>query len=216
MTQSTPFPEEYYQGAPMTSRSGFVIARWSRFLNLGRMAKGIPLEAEVADIGAGFSSLGKEICELRPDINWTNVDLNYSDSGMYSNIFQSVQESSPPNLQYVQANALELVDTFGTQQFDLVNSFWMIQYLILAGKEGSQHDGKDTGHVAVENMLRIAKLSGKVAIGPHFRPVWNFGQIKRVSPAENDDELSEQARKIVKTTALPYWLNESVKLTHKI
>ena len=146
-------PRLYYEKAPTTDRKGIVLARHYGYAGLPEFVKDIPEGADIADVGAGKSPLGREVCRLRPDVQWLSIDRRYDRMRPHSRL-----RRTPRNFEFVAGNALDLQTVVGERRFDLVLSYWMLSHIII--------DGRELGLAAARNMLAIAKPTGVVAVGP--------------------------------------------------
>ncbi len=178
----------------MRGRRGDILAPKYGFDGVEDLAESLPPQARVLDVGAGLSTLGENISKLRPDIDWTNADNQYGDPGKrYAARFEDAVEMAPKNLQFVEANAVDLAAIFGTEQFDRVFSYWMLPHIM--------RNDHNAGVRAAENMLMVAKKSGSVAIGPVSRPFFSKESLRdlamEVQPAEELSDLAVQAGEIV-------------------
>jgi hypothetical protein len=151
------FHEEYYLGAPVTSRKASVLAISYGYGvkrgNIEALSDDIPPKAEVADFGAGLSDLGLEVCRLRPDIRWTNVDVSY----VFPDIRARLPEFTPENLTYIAADVLD-PDAIELGRYDRVFSWFMLGHIALAGKPEVRG--------ALRNILSSANRNGRVMLGP--------------------------------------------------
>lgn len=120
----------------------------------------IPEGADVADVGAGQSILGLQVCRMRRDVSWLSIDQNYDKIPPYlrRQAWRRGVLRRPRNFDSVTGNALNLTEAVGDRRFDLVLSYWMLPHIII--------DGHDLGLAAADSMLRIAKPTGVVAVGP--------------------------------------------------
>lgn len=190
----------YYDQAPMRARPSDHLATEYGYADISSFAAALPERAEVADIGAGLSSLGAQVCERRDDVRWVNVDIQYGNFGNQADedAYRYLVEHKPANLTYEAADALKLVEVFGSEQFDRVFSYWMLPHIIL--------DGRDLGAAAAENMLKVTKPSGKVAVGPVHGPQHNGQALGRhtreVVPAADEAAIKLQADEMVVANAM--------------
>lgn len=166
-------------------------------------AQSLPPDARVVDVGAGLSTLGRGVCNLRGDVEWINADPNYGNflTPSHERSFEDLLETKPNNLHYERVDAVHLVEAFGPAEFDRVVSYWAIQYIIMQKRE--------RGVRAAENMLRAAKPSGSVAVGPVRRPFYSLAALRdlamEVTPAPDEAGMAAQAEEIVEANALlPY------------
>ncbi|HSW85096.1 MAG TPA: class I SAM-dependent methyltransferase [Candidatus Saccharimonadales bacterium] len=141
---------------PVTARSAHALSRIYGYDSPKQMAEDLPDDADVIDVGAGASTLGVEISELRPDINWVNVDICYDDEEIVSDI--SASQEFPPNFSLLPADIMTLPETLGEKSFDRVFSYFMLQHIEIADKEAAL--------IAAKNMLKIIKPGGQLSIGP--------------------------------------------------
>lgn len=191
----------HYEYAPISNREAGLLARYHGHKDVDSFAGEIPEAAEVLDVGAGYSTLGREVAVLRPDIRWLNVDLHY-----VKTIAQP--KNMPDNLEHLPANVLALQESLGSRQFDRVLSYWLIPHVTLASRE--------LGITAVRNMLEVAKPQGKISIGP-TTGLRNFGLsvlhhkgTVTVDKPKSEQEMTEVAANIVEATKLGRfwgWMN---------
>lgn len=186
-----------YERAPMTDRRGDTLALKYGYKDLSAFTDDLPVGARVVDIGAGFSSLGRQACYRRSDIEWVNVDIQYEDwTSPYAHLYEQLIDGKPSNLHFEPADAMSLVQDFGENQFDRTYSYWMLPHIILASRE--------LGLSAVENMIRITKSSGNLAVGPISRPLFTSDAIHKralhITPASDDSSIPDQAERLVSAT----------------
>ena len=183
--------------APSTQRDAEHLASRYGFASLAALASSLPEGAEILDLGAGASPLGREVALLRPDVHWTNLDTSYDDPLMRDELMPGV----PHNLSFVAGDAQQLGELFPASVFDRVFSFWLLPHLSL---------NDDTAAVAAaEQMFRAAKDGGEVFIGPIFNspyhdgtPETAYGDARRTVKTQ-DMVTADFAREAVRQTRLP-------------
>ena len=183
--------------APSTQRDAEHLANRYGFANLAALAESLPEGAEVLDVGAGASPLGREVARLRPDIHWTNLDTSYDDPHMRDELLPG----APHNVSFVTGDAQQLGGLFPAGTFDRVFSFWLLPHLSL---------NDDTAAVAAaEHMFEAVKDGGELFIGPVFNspyhdgtPETAYGDARRTIKAQ-DMNPTDFAREAVRQTRLP-------------
>lgn len=134
--------------------SASLLAKRHGFKSLKALARILPDNARVLDVGAGASPFGREIALLRPDITWVNFDYSYHDPVIY----QEVSAGAPDNLEHVAGDATELTTEFKPNTFDAVFSFWLLPHLSLEDTEPAWE--------AARAMHVVAKEGGLLSVGP--------------------------------------------------
>jgi len=170
------------------------------FADLEAFAADLPENAEVLDVGAGVSPLGVDVCRLRPDIGWTSADLLYRDRTVYDRL----RSDSPPNLELLPADAVDLDTATGGRQYDRVLSAYLYLHLWRVGAEPAE--------AAARQMLRATTPRGQLSAGPVNEALGGPGQedtyritgqaITLDAPA-NDEGLQRSALLIAQATKLP-------------
>ncbi|HXE10266.1 MAG TPA: class I SAM-dependent methyltransferase [Verrucomicrobiae bacterium] len=139
----------------MTRRTGALfVHEYGGYETVEDFADDLPEGARVLDVGAGKSAFGLNVARWRDDVEWTNADIRYNMPGMR----ESVGRHAPPNVRYVPADALRLLDAFEEGEFDRVFSNWMMPHISMAGR--------NAGVIAARNMLAVASPDGEVAVAP--------------------------------------------------
>lgn len=198
MTQPT--PELEHAPPLMTRRPGAKLAHKYGYHDVLDFARSLPAEARVADVGAGLSTFGMQVCNFRGDIEWFNIDTQYGDfpDDELADRFDILLENKPKNLRYETADALDLIDVFGEGQLDAVFSYAMPQYITL--------ESRTRGLDAAETILRTAKPGGRVAVGAITRPWYSMaallGRAMEVTPSSDEATRNAQADAIVARTSL--------------
>ncbi len=159
----------YLKNEPITSRNGNTLARAYGYPNVESIAASFTPGAQIIDVGAGWSTLGKEVCELRTDIQWTNADQAYPLTSNKNTVsranrsrFERLASDAPANLRFDHADVLGIAERYGDGAFDDVFSYFMLGHITLSSEA--------LGNTAAENMLRIAKETGRIGIGPVRKP----------------------------------------------
>lgn len=150
---------ERFRILPTTERSAGILARRYGYASVAALADSLPPDARVLDVGAGASSLGREIARLRPDVRWTNLDFSYYDT----QILDDVSKGAPSNLTFVAGDATQLDVSVSFGSMDAVFSYWLLPHLSL-------YDQK-TALTAARQMYVAAKPGGVLAIGPRVHPM---------------------------------------------
>jgi ubiquinone/menaquinone biosynthesis C-methylase UbiE len=143
-----------YELAPTTPRSAERLARAHGFESVAELARQLPKDAKVIDVGAGASPFGVEVAKLRPDITWVNLDYSYSDP----DILEDVSKDAPPNVEFIEGDATKLADMYEPQTFDAVFSYWLLPHMSL--------DEPGPAKAAAEAMYTITKIGGMISVGP--------------------------------------------------
>lgn len=133
-----------YQRAPMTASTAAFLARVYGAPSVDELARSLPAAARVLDVGAGYSELGQVVARLRPDIAWTNLDLNYPPG-----------EVRADNLTHVQGDVLA---NTSRGPYDRIYAFWVLPHIGLEGTAMIEQ--------ALTNMLRWLTPDGRLVVGP--------------------------------------------------
>lgn len=185
-------PHDIYEHSVMTNRSPELLALHYGFKDLEEFIDNVPKGARVIDIGAGFSSLGAKVAGLCPDVSWTNVDQHYDQPEVKEIIENQV---TPPNLEFVAGNALDLERQFGAEKFDLALSYWMLPHISVVDR--------NLGVVAARQMLEITKEGGRLMVGPITGFYGTYNSKKVVDVTKNAElHLDETAADIARTTSV--------------
>lgn len=165
-----------YAKAPMTKRTGALfVYEYGSYETVEDFADDLPEGARVLDVGAGKSTFGANVARWRDDVEWTNADIRYNIPGMR----EAVGRHAPPNVRYVPADALRLLDAFEEGEFDRVFSNWLMPHIGMAGR--------NAGVIAARNMLAVASPDGEVAIAPcRPRATGVEGKMFRVDMTEHE------------------------------
>ena len=140
------------------------------------LASDLPPGAEVADYGAGLSTLGFEICQMRPDVHWTNIDASY---GLEAVKKRAIKQRLD-NLQFVKANVLDF-RAIEMGRYDRIFSWYMLPHVALAGQPVARS--------ALRNIIYSANSRGKISLGPIKS---SKGLCVKFGAPLSCDELSEQ------------------------
>lgn len=174
---------------PLTFRGGAELAAAYGHSDIFGFAESLPKNAVVVDIGSGGSSFGREVCEIRSDIHWQNLDFRYNDP----EAVKILSKNSPANLAYIGGDILCPKKTLGYEKFDAVYSYWLLPHINRASRQ--------LGAYAVGQMIDLLKADGEMGVGPVFK----IGKTPK-------DQLSREAH-IFKADNL---LREPVKMSKKI
>ena len=143
-----------YEKVVTTERPAGMLARKHGFEDAAHLAKSLPENANVLDVGAGASSFGSEIAELRPDISWTNLDYSYQDPAIYEDVTRNV----PDNVGNTPGDVAELESMYEHETFDAVFSYMLMSHLSL--------DDPEIAKKAAKNIFDVTKIGGLISIGP--------------------------------------------------
>jgi hypothetical protein len=143
-----------YEQAVTTDRPAEMLARMHGFADVAQLAESLAPHAYVLDLGAGASPFGKEVATLRPDITWINFDYSYHNPA----ILEEVTKDAPVNLYHVFGDATKLSDTYETETFDAVFSYWLLPHLSIDNLQPA----KDSARA----IFATAKLGGLMSVGP--------------------------------------------------
>lgn len=149
----------WFRTLPTTGRSAAMLARRHGYTSVAALARSLPPDAAVLDVGAGASALGKEVARLRPDVRWTNLDFSYHDS----RILGEARRDAPPNLVFVAGDATKLDASVKPASMDAVFSYWLLPHLSLYAP--------DPALAAARQIYAAAKPGGMVAVGPRRQPL---------------------------------------------
>src|SRR6266705_5282378 len=119
-----------YEMSPHTGRDASMLAADYGFGNVDDLARRLPDEATVVDVGAGLSPFGCTIAALRPDITWINTDRRYPDIVPWA---QDRYDGDPPsNVKYVKDDIVrtQLPPAFA----DLVFSSALLPHIIMSSR----------------------------------------------------------------------------------
>jgi len=144
----------WFQIVSTTDRTAAVLARRHGYKTVENLAKSLPPQANVLDVGAGASTLGREIANLRPDIHWTNLDFSYHDK----QILIDVSRGAPTNLEFIAGDAAKLDDFIKPGSMDAVFSYWLFPHLSSYNQEMAL--------AAAVQLYKATKNGGLLAIGP--------------------------------------------------
>jgi len=137
--------------APHTGRSARLISKLYGYRSPKEFVAELPENARVADIGAGNSNLGRVAAGLRPDIQWTNIDIQYDD------FYPSLRERSkaPDNVSYVAADILHSCLQAGS--LDLIVSNAALPFIIMTDEVLAMR--------ALYSMRESLKTDGRMILG---------------------------------------------------
>lgn len=185
---------EIYEKAVTTGRSAEKLAHRHGFKDVDELARFLPQDAQILDVGAGASPFGKTVAALRPDVTWTNFDYSYHNP----TIFDDVTKDSPDNVNHVAGDATRLREIYEPDQFNAVFSYWLLPHLSI--------NEPGPAKAAAEAMFTITKPGGLISVGPksHRRllPAMKSGPAIRVIKNKSLDSES-YADRIVDQTTLP-------------
>jgi ubiquinone/menaquinone biosynthesis C-methylase UbiE len=143
-----------YEQAVTTDRPAEMIAVKHGFESVAHLARTLPQNARVLDVGAGASPFGKEVSALRPDITWINFDYSYQDLA----ILDEVSKDAPDNVQHVAGDATKLSDAYEPESFDAVFSYWLLPHLSI--------DDPAPADEAAKAIFVVTKIGGLMSVGP--------------------------------------------------
>lgn len=185
--------------APVAETPGKPLARSYGYVNLDEFVDAIPQDAQVIDVGAGASTLGQEVCRVRPDISWTNADVCYG----FRPLRDRLAEDTPPNLSFLPANMHDVAERAGEHNYDRVFSYYALAYAIMTDRESSV--------VAAENLIRLMDEDGILSVGPIFRRTElvkrnpSNGDTFKTPPPKEQLAIQELAEHIVRASKLSFW-----------
>lgn len=148
----------WFQIISTTDRTADVLAYRHGYKSLKNLAESLPRHANALDVGAGASTLGKEVAKLRPDIHWTNLDYSYYDK----QILQDASQGTPPNLKFIAGDAAKLDEFIKPASMDVVLSYWLFPHL-------ASYD-RETALIAASQLYKVAKTGGLMLVGPSKSP----------------------------------------------
>lgn len=151
--------DAWFQIISTTDRTAAVLARRHGYKTVKNLAKSLPRHANVLDVGAGASSLGREIANLRSDIHWTNLDFSYHDT----QILKNASRDAPINLTFIAGDAARLDDFIKPGSMDVVFSYWLFPHL-------SSYDQR-TALAAASQLYKATKTGGLLVVGPCKPPL---------------------------------------------
>ncbi len=146
---------------PTTERSADTLAYGHGYKSLTDLAYSLPPQAKVLDVGAGASSLGSVVAQLRPDVHWTNLDFSYHDR----QILKDISRDAPPNLTFIAGDVTKLDDFVEPASMDAVFSYWLFPHLSLYDKRPAL--------TAAVQVYKAVKSGGILAVGPQRHPIFH-------------------------------------------
>lgn len=152
MTRDTPL----YKLAPVTGSTADFLAQAYGATNPEDFAERLPESAQILDVGAGNSELGRVVASYRPDITWTNFDRAYDTTRL-----ERLKAGAPANLRFVEGDILAPVSDKATGAYDQIYAFWVLPHLGL--------EDPALVRVGIENMLAMLHDTGedgKLTVGP--------------------------------------------------
>ena len=152
--------EAWFRIVSTTDRTADVLAHRHGYKSLKHLAESLPRHANVLDVGAGASTLGKEVANLRPDIHWTNLDYSYHDK----QILQNVSQGAPSNLTFIAGDAAKLDNYIKPASMDVVFSYWLFPHL-------ASYD-KEIALAAASQLHNTTKTGGLMTVGPSKSPMF--------------------------------------------
>lgn len=143
-----------YERAPMTASTAEFLSKAYGYAGIADFATSLPSAANILDVGAGASEFGKVITKLRPDITWTNLDINYTPFEM-----QRLSNGVPKNLIYIFGDILNK-STLPNEKFDLISAFWVLPHIGL--------EDEALVRKAILNLVSLLKTytTSKLILGP--------------------------------------------------
>lgn len=140
------------------SSADYLAGLYGQGASIDEFARSLPQDARVADIGAGLSDFGHQVATLRPDVSWTNVDLNYAEDRHHPQheLFRKAQDKAPENLHAVAASALALPAELRGQ--DIVCSYNLLTHF--------RRINFNLGHQALTSMVELLNDEGQLMVGP--------------------------------------------------
>lgn len=171
------------------------------FANLAHLQKWLPENAHVLDVGAGYSPLGTEVARNRPDIRWTNVDINYN-SSFFSHA-QPILEAAPENLTYEQGDATKLTQLYGRRTVDCVFSYWLFVHFDKLNPA--------VGIKAAKECLNVTKQGGLVSIGPRLGLLRQARTHQTTINKSIEADTDHLANEIVAATSLNHYAGRKLQ-----
>lgn len=168
MSRDVPIHEK----APTTDRSATELAIRYGYLGITDLCNSLPKNARILDVGAGASSLGRQIAIKRKDVEVVCFDFSYHDERILSDL----ERNKPENLHYIPGDIANLVEKYGRNSFDTVFSYWLLPHLAL--------EDRNIAKVGISNLYSVTKYNGELHVGPTRRGTLNM--LKRVDINEND------------------------------
>jgi len=143
-----------YKKAAITASTAEFLVKAYGASSVEAFSKALPQSANVLDVGAGDSELGRVVAGFRPDITWTNLDIEYSPS-----VLSRLENGAPRNLKFMNADILDS-NSLPKNSFDRVYAFWILPHLGL--------EDPLLVKTAMVNMLGFLKEStaSELVVGP--------------------------------------------------
>lgn len=198
--------DAWFRIVSTTDRTAEVLARRHGYRSLKNLAESLPRHANVLDIGAGASTLGKEVADLRSDIHWTNLDYSYHDK----QILQNVSRDAPPNLKFVAGDAAKLDDYIKPASMDAVFSYWLFPHL-------ASYD-KEIALAAASQLYNATKTDGLMVVGPSKSPMFRhphpWGKSWRVVKTKNlaSDFYSHEVLRLTNLSSASHYVRDALNV----
>lgn len=143
-----------YELAPVSASTAEFLTKVYGALGIDEFTKSLPRSAQVLDVGAGNSDLGRVITNLRPDITWTNFDIEYSSAEL-----NRLAQGAPKNLRFLNGDILN-PHVLRENSYDRIYTFWVLPHLGL--------ENPSLIRVGIVNMLNLLKdnQASKLTVGP--------------------------------------------------
>lgn len=187
--------DNFEQNPITASSAGYLAELYGQGRSIDEFAEALPDNARIADIGAGLSDFGHQVAALRPDVLWTNVDVNYDECRRHPQFEQiaEAQKEAPKNLKFVAASVLELPAELRGQ--DGVYSYNLVTHL--------QRIDRNLGRRALTGMVELLNDEGQLMVGPTNAKMatserWNVTAL----PAGATPEEITRAQELLTTSRL--------------
>jgi ubiquinone/menaquinone biosynthesis C-methylase UbiE len=187
--------DNFERNLATASSANYLAELYGQGAGIDDFAAALPLDARVADIGAGLSDFGHQVAARRPDVTWTNVDVNYDEGRAHpqAELIARAKATAPRNLSFVAASVFELPVERGSQ--DRVYSYNLVTHL--------QRIDRNLGRQALTGMVDLLGDGGQLMVGPTNAKMatserWNTTTL----PANATDEEITQAQKLITTSRL--------------
>jgi len=183
----------WFKILPTTDRSAETLARRHGYETVAKLAASLPQHAKVLDVGAGASTLGHAVAQLRPDVHWVNLDFSYHDK----QILRDVSRSTPPNLEFIAGDVTHLDEFIKPASMDAVFSYWLFPHLSLYDPQ--------TALMAAEQIYKAAKPGSMLVVGPRRQPIFHPATLfSRSWQTRKDETLTAEtySREILRQSQL--------------
>lgn len=178
-----------FERYPMTASSPDFLAAVFGGGTIEEFGISLPENAKVVDVGAGLSTFGATIASMRPDIRWTNLDINYDRAHVSNSACKTLVNQAPGNVRYVAGNIVGLPEILD-EHYDRAFSYNLVPHMLRVDQLA--------GRLALHNIVRLVGPEGIAVVGPGSAKTTDISKrrVYRLSAGTRTSEIDDVVRSL--------------------